>query len=255
MRIVVHIALLILLCAQWQHGVANAHDELHDLEPRTLDSTRVDEIIMDDRYIYGREEMLREKRLREGDSWFKRMIEKLFGGGKKKKQLDGEHVMTFYDYLWMFIKYLLITAFIVGVIYFLFKGQIQNAFRKQKDKSLSKVSKEEADIHELDVEELLQQAIKEKDLKKAVRIQFLHVLKILSENNLIHWKPDKTNRDYFFELRKKKLHNHFNDIALTYEYVWYGDKAVSQSVYDETEQQFRSFLKQVDNKKHRKPIT
>jgi hypothetical protein len=243
------LTLLVVLLSFGLLKSETGEEHVPSLELRTLDSNAVDNLLMDDRYIFGREELMREKRLRQADSWFQRWIDKLTGASRKKAGKNEAYALTFIDYLWMVIKYLLIVGAIVGIIYFMFKNQIQQVFRSQKDKSVKKVGQIQEDIRELDVEELLAEALKENDLKRAVRIQFLHVLKVLSTSGLITWKPHKTNRDYLYELKKKQLDRQFSEIAYTYEYVWYGDKQVSDSIYQETERIFRSFLAEVTQNK------
>jgi hypothetical protein len=69
----------------------------------------------------------------------------------------------------------------------------------------------------------------------------LKLLKKLTDNNLIKWQIDKTNRDYSIELSNSKYTNQFNQLSLVYEYIWYGDFKLNETIYKDTINQFNSF--------------
>jgi hypothetical protein len=121
------------------------------------------------------------------------------------------------------IAYTFIVALVLLLLYYVFKNvtfstkRTRAAITPYSDNTLE-------DIHELDIEGLLRQAMAERNFKMAVRFYFLSLLKNLNDAGLIKWEKDKTNREYLSELFSKDLY--YNDVKkLTrgYEEVWYGD--------------------------------
>lgn len=102
-------------------------------------------------------------------------------------------------------------------------------------------------IHEMDFEKLIQEAIAQNDYRTGVRLVFLYSLKMLSDKNLIHWDQGKTNHDYINELKAPDLKTGFNELNYYFEYAWYGDFKINrevfsrvQSIFDEWKQTLRS---------------
>lgn len=102
-------------------------------------------------------------------------------------------------------------------------------------------------IHEMDFEKLIQEAIAQNDYRTGVRLVFLYSLKMLSDKNLIHWDQGKTNHDYINELKAADLKTGFNELNYYFEYAWYGDFKINrevfsrvQSIFDEWKQTLRS---------------
>jgi len=92
---------------------------------------------------------------------------------------------------------------------------------------------EEENIEDMDLVSELDKALSTGDYRQAVRIRFLNVLQSLSINDLIKWKPEKTNRDYTRELRGQKFFTQFRDLAKVFELVWYGNTTISKAEYDD----------------------
>jgi hypothetical protein len=93
-------------------------------------------------------------------------------------------------------------------------------------------SKPVDNIEELDVEALLKQALVSGDLRLAIRIHYLLLLKRLNEVGLITWKKDKTNSDYLSELYgRSSSYDDIRGLTLAYETVWYGERSVSQDSF------------------------
>lgn len=99
------------------------------------------------------------------------------------------------------------------------------------------------DIRELDLEDLLNDCIRQKDYRMATRYLFLMVLKDLNEKELISWSPEKTNRDYENELRKTKAGPDFSKLNRVFTYTWYGNFPVTETSYNSLSKSFESFRK------------
>ncbi|MFZ6010596.1 MAG: hypothetical protein ACOYXT_09630 [Bacteroidota bacterium] len=85
-------------------------------------------------------------------------------------------------------------------------------------------------IHEMNFEKLISEALSKKDYRLVIRLFFLHSLKLLSDKQLIHWEPGKTNVDYQNELQVAELKKGFNELGFYFQYAWYGNFAVSDEM-------------------------
>ncbi len=96
-------------------------------------------------------------------------------------------------------------------------------------------------IEELDIEALLRDALSRGDLRLAVRVHYLLLLKKLNEAGLITWKKDKTNRDYLSELYgQNACYDDVRVLTLAYELVWYGERSVSSESFQTLSGNFES---------------
>ena len=86
-------------------------------------------------------------------------------------------------------------------------------------------------IHEMDFDNLIQEAIAQHDYRKAIRLLFLKSLKMLADKNYIHWEQGKTNHDYLSELPATDLKKGFHELNFYFEYAWYGNFAVTHDMF------------------------
>lgn len=100
-------------------------------------------------------------------------------------------------------------------------------------------------IHELDLNDLLQQAINQNNYKLAVRIYYLIIIKKMSTANLIDWKKQKTNGEYLSEMYGKSLFDHFRTSTNLFERVWYGDVEINLTKYTIVKQTFDVLLNKI----------
>lgn len=121
----------------------------------------------------------------------------------------------------------IILALIIGfVIFFIVKMLSEGQTGAQKlGKATLRYDDDrlEENIHDLDLIQLLNQAVESGDFRAAIRIKFLITIKRLSENAMISWKKDKTNWEYHKEITDPNLKNGLNDLINFYEKVWYGN--------------------------------
>jgi len=99
-------------------------------------------------------------------------------------------------------------------------------------------------IHELDFDVLIEQALAEKNYRYAVRLNYLKVLKLLADDYIIEWKKNKTNNDYLTEVINTEYYATFSKLTRTFNYIWYGDKNINLSEYRMIQVEFSNFTKQ-----------
>lgn len=105
---------------------------------------------------------------------------------------------------------------------------------------------EEENIHEMDFDALIREAEQQKNFRRAVRLQYLQILKQLTNRNLIRWRPEKTNHDYLNELSQANLQSAFRELTNTFEYVWYGNFNLNATEYDQRVTGFQAFQRQLE---------
>jgi hypothetical protein len=99
------------------------------------------------------------------------------------------------------------------------------------------------DIHTMDFDKLIEDALARNEFRLAVRLLFLHALKLLADHHHITWQPGKTNHDYLEELSARHLKTGFNELNFYFEYVWYGNFTIREPVYRKAELIFRNWKK------------
>lgn len=86
-------------------------------------------------------------------------------------------------------------------------------------------------IHEMNFEKLIQEAMDQQDYRVGIRLLFLYALKLLSDKDLIHWESGKTNHDYVAELGKNDLKAGLNSLSFYFDYAWYGNFNISRDTF------------------------
>lgn len=80
----------------------------------------------------------------------------------------------------------------------------------------------EENIHEDDFKALYEQSVKNGNFRMAIRYRYLMLLQMLVIKGVIKYHKDKTNSDYYYEIKDKKLSSAFSYVSYIYEHVWYG---------------------------------
>jgi hypothetical protein len=126
--------------------------------------------------------------------------------------------------------YIISGVVLIYVILRLLKIDALKMFYSGADKGVMKSASIEEDIHAMDFDELIKQAIAMKQYRIAIRLTFLQSLKLLSDKHYIEWIPGKTNHDYLDELRDSRLRNGFGELNFYFEYAWYGNFTVHEEM-------------------------
>lgn len=87
------------------------------------------------------------------------------------------------------------------------------------------------DIHAMDFDKLIQEALQLNEYRLAIRLLFLKSLKLLADKHHILWQPGKTNHDYLNELSAQNLKTGFNELNFYFEYAWYGNFTINEALY------------------------
>lgn len=121
----------------------------------------------------------------------------------------------------------------VFVIYKLILANSSALFTRSKKKTATADNTADEQVEEGNWEALLQKAIAANDLKQTVRYSYMWLLQLLQEGELIRYRDDKTNFDYYRELEHTAYKQSFKQLSRQYEYVIYGNYTPTPVVYNQ----------------------
>lgn len=147
------------------------------------------------------------------------------------------HTATTTDWTRILILVLIIIALLYIVMRVL---QIDTVKIFYRNSSVAPPSAHVEDIHAVDLDALLNEALRMQDYRLAIRIRFLQALKLLSDRGLIQWEPGKTTREYLAELRSPELRSYLGNINRYFEYTWYGNFAATHELYQKVSNAFQN---------------
>jgi len=107
----------------------------------------------------------------------------------------------------------------------------------------------EENIHEIDFDKRIREALQKKQYAQVVRLFYLKSLKKLEDKSLIEWQVGKSNQDYLQELQKKEIQGiseNFQRLTFIFEYICYGEFPVKELDFRETEKSFQEFYRQIE---------
>ncbi|EAQ41480.1 hypothetical protein [Polaribacter sp. MED152] len=170
---------------------------------------------------------------------------------KKEKPKKSSNINSaFLDGFIIFMKF--IFPFLLGIfiVYIILKTvlNIDIRFWKKQNNATNTVQKLEFDnddIHELDIDSLLNTALNNNDYRLATRYYYLKLLKYLSDLNHIDYQIEKTNSDYLLEIKKDEIIPDFSYLSYIYAHIWYGKFAIDAIGFKNVESKYQSFFKKL----------
>jgi len=205
----------------------------YELEQRSFDKEKWRTLSSDDAFLYDRPP--------PEPSWFDEMWFWLLKHAGVPA-LEGINNILYYS------RYLIIGLVILFVIRHLLQANFSSLFfKKTKRKSINNTLFNE-NIHELNFEQLIKEAVAKEEYRRAVRLHYLKSLKLLNNKDLIDWKINKTNQEYLHELQKTSLKKGFDQLTYWFDYIWYGEFPVSQATFEQVQQNFNTFNQQIQRR-------
>ena len=200
-------------------------EEADSLQLRQLPDSLVKQMQEDDDFWYANAELKKKKPERAiknytplGDrTWFKTLI------------------------------WLIIIGGFAGFIMWYLAGTNVGLFRKASKAINQSAGEEELteDIFAINYAKEIEKAAQQGNYRLAVRLLFLHLLKNMSEKNIIAYKLDRTNFDYLLQLHSTPYYSGFFRLARNYEYTWYGQFDVTSQTYAVIRNDFENFSSQI----------
>lgn len=123
------------------------------------------------------------------------------------------------------------------IIKFLMQSPINSVF-KTETKDIDSFKYVEENIKDINFDILISEALKDNNYRLATRYLYLKSLKLLTNKNIIDWHYDKTNSDYINEISDENIKMIFKRISYIYDYVWYGEFPIDETVYKKNQSDF-----------------
>lgn len=140
---------------------------------------------------------------------------------------------------WLVI--LLGASALIFLVYKLSGMNIMHIFERQSRSDRTQLVDPTENIHAIDFDVALQQAIESNNFKSAIRLLYLKSLKELTDKQYIDWQPGKTNQTYIQELNEKPFQDNFALLTNQFEYTWYGDFTVQKQHFTIIKEAFNTF--------------
>lgn len=133
---------------------------------------------------------------------------------------------------------LVIGGFVVILISFLLNSNVQLFQKKSVSAGSAPGGEEEENIFEIEYNAEIEKAVAADDLRLAIRLHYLRLLKELSLKGAIQYSQGSTNSDYVLQLHGKPYGAEFFRLTRSFEYAWYGRFPISKVAYSGIETQF-----------------
>ncbi|MDT0556586.1 hypothetical protein [Patiriisocius hiemis] len=169
--------------------------------------------------------------------WFFRKIGDFFGFDVSPEMIK---------FLELFF-YTLIGILAVYIIIKLLVGDSPSSFFTKKSTQLAPLNIQEEHIENIDLDALIKEALKQGNYRLAIRYMYLKSLKELSQKNLIDWHYDKTNTDYYTEIKDGTLKKAYKQTSYLYDNIWYGEFELDTAGFDIAKKDFEHLTKQINH--------
>lgn len=143
------------------------------------------------------------------------------------------------------LAYVLCISVIIYTVFKLLKVDIRHVFYRSHKKPPLQYRSIHDDIHVMDFEALIKDAVKNGNYREAVRLIYLAALKQLTDHDHLQWKVGKTNHEYMDELSSTIFQKDFDQLSYYFEYSWYGQFTVDQSLYTEVSEKYQSLTQKL----------
>jgi hypothetical protein len=201
------------------------------VQPRYFDESIIEELREDPDFDYQAEPTVAESLWDRFWRWIGEFVSQMLNG---MVSTDWGRVLL---YVGLLVVLIVIAMALLKVDAFrvLFKGA----------DVASRVGVFHEDIHVMDFEELIKDAVAKEDFRNAVRLVFLYSLKLLSDQQHIQWQPGKTNHDYLDELKTNELRPGLGELSFYFDYAWYGGFDISRIQFGRVQEIFINWKGQI----------
>lgn len=172
-------------------------------------------------------------------SWIRRVLEAIFGGDERETTAQSDSGRGFPLYEILAVMVLLV------VVYFIARAILQKEgywiFGRSSKRIVSNDLTVE-NLHEMDFAELISQSKTNSDYRLALRYYYLWLLKKMAARDVIDWNWEKTNSDYYYEIKDNVLRDNFKYLSYVYDHSWYGEFPIDEKSFGKAEAAFQKTL-------------
>jgi hypothetical protein len=134
--------------------------------------------------------------------------------------------------------YLFIAGLVILIVYLIFSSiKVDKTIKPVTTPKIDPIE----DIEVIDTQSGLEMALKAENYRDALRMLFLKLLQVLVLEKRIEWKPEKTNRHYLSEMKQHEKFQHFSNLVMAYERIWYGSEPIDKLFFDYLKADFEKF--------------
>ncbi len=219
--------ILITLIILWFWYPLSAQEEIHEI---TIDSSTIkvehfnDDLskrYIGDEFVYDKAEGEAENFLKRGLNWFFKGLESIFGieiNPNIAKILEN-------------IIYVILIGIAVYLLIRLLAGKDAVSLFRKKNTVVAPINISEEHIENIDLDELIRNALAQKDFRQTIRYMYLKALQELTVKNIIEYHFEKTNTDYYQEIVDTSIKQYYNQISYLYDNIWYGEFDLDENGY------------------------
>lgn len=142
------------------------------------------------------------------------------------------------------VTYIILGVILVLIIYRIIV--VNNLFMTASSRRRKEVADESGtEIDDDNLDHKIQSAIQERNYRSAIRFMYLKSLRSLNDKGWIRYHAQATNNDYISQVHPYGIGNEFRFLTHVYEYVWYGEFALSEEQFSRVQQNFQHFFNAV----------
>lgn len=235
-----------LLLSKNSSAVLYFHDNtakfsVYQNDKRIFDENKLKELKADDAYDYT-EEVETPNWWTDFKEWVLLQMEKIFGDNFQPGSFLFQLVET--------LPYIIPAIAVIIIIYYIIKTNPGSQVMRQHDNSKVILTEEEELLMERNLDQLVDEAISQNELRLAVRYMYLSCIKRLDMKRLIKYANDKTNYEYVREIRFSEVSLHFKSLTLAYEQIWYGQMVFDKAYFKKYKDNYEQFHILLDQKQY-----
>ena len=166
--------------------------------------------------------------------WIAKTLSNLF------KDKTAEEIGALISILFRILIWGLVLFAVAMVVYSLYKMGAFGVLERKKQTIEFSISDLESRVLETNWNQLISEAIANRQYNVAIRLLFLQLLQSLNNGNKIQWAKSKSIREYQNELTQD-YRKGFSLLARYYQYSWFGDVEIDESHFNEIQNEFKVF--------------
>ncbi|MEM7107670.1 MAG: DUF4129 domain-containing protein [Bacteroidota bacterium] len=225
----------LILCSGPLHAYSDSTTVRYDqskIEWRQFDPEKMEQHKADDDFDYGNRPIPGKSLWQRFVEWLQRLLNKLLYMGTETP-------------IGKVVIYIILAIIITYALLKLFKVDVRRVFYSSSDRGVMDFDVHHENIHAMDFDGLIKEAIDKKEFRNAIRLIYLASLKHLSDHQFIHWQAGKTNHEYMEEISEVDLKSKFGQLSYYFEYAWYGDFPISEGQFENVNALFTNWKKQL----------
>ncbi|MCT4615062.1 MAG: hypothetical protein N4A49_09340 [Marinifilaceae bacterium] len=209
-----------------QSTILYAKEEKEIIVERTIDLKSIEKFKSQKDFQYEIDNI-------EEPSFLQKFIKNIIS---KISQLLGD---TSIDLKWLWeARYYFYFAIILILVLIVIRKSNKKLFKKPEHESFEIIEKIDQENWNQKIEFYEQT----NDFKNALRCILFSSLEILDSNKHIKWQIDKTNTEYYYEIKDKTIRNNFSQIYTYYNTIWYGGFAFETQKYITVKQSMNELI-------------